>query len=85
MLRRRDFIALGGSAALLLAGQGEARGVARFFNAHMARWTHFECQAIERALDRSREEKKSSQRSVVAPRRLCEESRVGDHPRCHRT
>ena len=26
MLRRRDFIALGGSAALLLAGQGEARG-----------------------------------------------------------
>jgi hypothetical protein len=37
MLRRRDFIALGGSAALLLAGQGEARGVARFFNAHMAR------------------------------------------------
>ena len=37
MLRRRDFIALGGGAALLLAGQGEARGVARFFNAHMAR------------------------------------------------
>ena len=21
----------------------------------------------------------------LAPRRLCEESRVGDHPRCHRT